>query len=185
MKRAASVLLLLLGVAACRGGTSLSPPLHVVLDMDFQQKLRTQGASSFEGFADGRAMRLPVAGAIAQGETPMGYTGSVADYVRAGRELTTPFDAEHPPDMTRAAQIFTVNCQICHGNAGTGGGNAAQHGFPSPPSLLFGKAMNMRDGHIFHIISHGWRKMPAYGARLDIRDRWLAVAYVRMLQGRS
>jgi mono/diheme cytochrome c family protein len=153
--------------------------------MDFQQKLRTQGASSFEGFADGRAMRLPVAGAIAQGETPMGYTGSVADYVRAGRELTTPFDAEHPPDMTRAAQIFTVNCQICHGNAGTGGGNAAQHGFPSPPSLLFGKAMNMRDGHIFHIISHGWRKMPAYGARLDIRDRWLAVAYVRMLQGRS
>ena len=47
-----------LALAACmRGGISTDPPVHLVLDMDFQPKLRAQGATEFAGWPDGRARR--------------------------------------------------------------------------------------------------------------------------------
>ncbi|MEM7199911.1 MAG: c-type cytochrome [Planctomycetota bacterium] len=58
---------LLVGMlGACRGGTSKSPPIHAVLDMDFQQKLKAQSASGFSGWADGRGMRTPVEGTVSR-----------------------------------------------------------------------------------------------------------------------
>jgi len=54
-----------LGLAGCmRGGISSEPPVHLVLDMDFQQKLRTQAEAHFEGWSDKRASRLPVSDAF-------------------------------------------------------------------------------------------------------------------------
>jgi hypothetical protein len=50
-----------LGLTGCmRGGLSTEPPVHLVLDMDFQQKLRPQAEAHFEGWTDGRSSRLPV-----------------------------------------------------------------------------------------------------------------------------
>ena len=50
-----------LGLTGCmRGGLSTEPPVHLVLGMDFQQKLRAQAETHFEGWGDGRASRLPV-----------------------------------------------------------------------------------------------------------------------------
>ena len=56
---------LLTGLASCRGGISEKPPLHPVLDMDFQQKVKAQMGSDL--FADGRAMRTAPAGTVAWG----------------------------------------------------------------------------------------------------------------------
>lgn len=126
----------------------------------------------------------PVTETIARGEMPLRYDSSVKDFVRAGQELVSPFDLEHPPDIERAARVFGTYCQVCHGASGAGDGLVPQHGFPAPPSLLFGKALNMKDGHIFHIVTHGFRKMPSYAAQISVEDRWLAIAYVRRLQGR-
>jgi len=61
---------LALVLGACRGGTSEKPPVHIVLDMDFQQKLKTQAKAEFDGWTDGRAMRLPVAGTVARESLP-------------------------------------------------------------------------------------------------------------------
>src|SRR5437660_4765480 len=49
-----SAVVLVLGF---RGQTSTNRPWHFFLDMKYQAKYTTQGASKF--FADGRAMRLP------------------------------------------------------------------------------------------------------------------------------
>ena len=57
--------LLALALGACRGGTSHEPPVHLVLDMDFQPKLKAQSAAMFDNWEDGRGMRLPVAGTVA------------------------------------------------------------------------------------------------------------------------
>ena len=55
---------LLMGIR--RHATTNSPRLHIVTDMDFQAKFKTQKATNL--FADGRAMRPLVPGAIARGE---------------------------------------------------------------------------------------------------------------------
>jgi hypothetical protein len=53
-------------MSACRGQPSEDPPIHPNLNMDFQTKYRPQKKNEF--FEDGRAMREPVAGTIAQGQ---------------------------------------------------------------------------------------------------------------------
>jgi hypothetical protein len=52
-------------VAEYRSSTKALPRIHPILDMDFQEKYKAQSASPL--WADGRAMRLPVLGTIANG----------------------------------------------------------------------------------------------------------------------
>ena len=125
----------------------------------------------------------PAEGTIPRGVMPLHYGPSTHDFVRAGRELTSPFDERHPVEPERAREVFQTFCQPCHGPEGRGDGTVVQAGFPPPPSLLFGKALNMSDGHMFYIVTAGFRKMPSYASQIDPEDRWRAIAYVRWLQG--
>jgi len=65
-------------LAGCRGEISRSPPIHPVLDMDFQQKLKPQSRSTFTGWKDHRGMREPVTGTLARGHMPA--SGVPGDY---------------------------------------------------------------------------------------------------------
>ena len=129
-----------------------------------------------------RAQLAPVAGTLPRGMLPLASDPSVHGYVQAGLELVSPFGPEHPPDMRRARTLFETYCMVCHGPQAEGNGLAVLHGFPRPPSLLFGKALNMQDGHLFHIITNGFRKMPSYASQIEPEDRWRVIAYVRSLQ---
>ena len=124
----------------------------------------------------------PVPGTIPRGAEFLASDPSVHGFMLAGLELESPFGPDHPADMTRARTIFETYCMVCHGPKAEGNGLAVQHGFPAPPSLLFGKALNMKDGHIFHIVTNGFRKMPSYASQIPPEDRWLAIAYLRSLQ---
>ncbi len=64
-QRAATFIPLSLAVKG-RFATSDKPRYHVWPDMDFQRKRKTQ--TGWEGFEDGRSMRLPVEGTIPRGE---------------------------------------------------------------------------------------------------------------------
>ena len=93
--------LVALGVfTGCRGGISEKPPIHLVQDMDFQQKLKAQSESTFPGWEDGRGMRLPVAGTIARGgkpaESPVGEY-----YVPSTDEAFASFDANQDGKLDR------------------------------------------------------------------------------------
>jgi len=149
-------------------------------DMAKSAALRGQVANPFHSL--GRPELAPVAGTIPRGAEVLASDPSVHGYVEAGLELKSPFDSGHPADMKRARAVFETYCMICHGPKAEGNGLAVQHGFPAPPSLLFGKALNMKDGHMFHIVTNGFRKMPSYAAQVEPEDRWLAIAYVRSLQ---
>lgn len=133
-------------------------------------------------FANGQTQQTPVQGTIARGTRPFHYEPSVRDFVRAGQELKSPFDKANPVDLDRAREVYQTYCQVCHGASAEGDGPVVRRGFPAPPSLRFGKALNMKDGHIFYIITFGFRKMPAYASQIEPDDRWRAVAYVRKLQ---
>lgn len=128
-----------------RFATSDKPRYHVWPDMDWQRKRKTQ--TGFDMFRDGRTMRLPVAGAIAEGELRddhefhYGVTQGteVPDALRyqdlpKAEDGTTRFDwLEGYPTavvvdeafMERGRQRYNINCSVCHGKQGNGLGSVA------------------------------------------------------------
>ena len=151
-------------------------------DMARSPAFRAQSPNPY--FEDGQTDQEPLPGTIPRGTRPLHLSNSVKDFVRAGQELRSPFDQKNPPNLDRGKLVYHTYCEVCHGPAAQGDGPVAQRGFPPPPSLLFGKALNMKDGHIFYIITVGFRKMPSYGSQIDPEDRWQAIAYLRQLQGK-
>ena len=152
---------------------------------DMARSFAYRGQTPNPFLAHGQTQQPPIEGTHARGPELLAQDPSVHGYVLAGQELHSPFDADHPADMVRARTVFETYCMVCHGKNAEADGLAVQHGFPRPPSLLFGKALNMKDGHMFHIVTNGFRKMPSYGSQIEPLDRWLAIAYVRSLQQNS
>jgi len=90
-----------------------------------------------------------------------------------------------PPDSASLAngrKYFVINCAVCHGMAGKGDGTAVKYGvFPFP--LVSGPALSRTDGYIFGMIRNGRGNMPPYN-RIEEKDRWDVVNYLRGLQGK-
>lgn len=172
-------------IMRARVTTSSQPRIHVVPDMDSQPKYKTQSRNAL--FADRRAMRPPVEGAVARGEV-LGeqalMTGREGDGWIA--EIPVPVDEAL---LVRGRQRYDIYCSPCHGLAGFGDGmvakraDALQEGTWTPPSSFHTDLIRQREaGHIFNTISNGIRNMPAYGSQIPVEDRWAVVAYVRALQ---
>ncbi|MFQ5627575.1 MAG: c-type cytochrome [bacterium] len=149
-------------------------------DMARSVAYKAQSPNPF--FASGFTQQAPVESTIARGYLPFRYGASVEESIRAGDELKSPFDAENPADLKRGQHLYQTFCQVCHGAGGAGDGPVARRGFPPPPSLLLDNARNMQDGQIFHIITFGFKNMPAYAAQIERADRWHVIAYIRKLQ---
>jgi len=134
-------------------------------------------------FADGLTLRTPPPGAIARGSTPLHYLPTLEDALRAGEELKNPFPPLDEARRERGATVFTNFCQVCHGPLGQGNGPVALGGFPPPASLLADRAVQMKDGQMFHVLTYGQGNMPSFAAQLSADDRWSVILHVRMLQG--
>ena len=63
-----------------------------------------------------------------------------------------------------------------------GRGRVGDAEVPRPPALTAPHAQGLSDGQIFRIITHGQGVMPAHGARVRERDRWVLVHHIRGLQ---
>jgi mono/diheme cytochrome c family protein len=111
-----------------------------------------------------------------EGDPPDGYAG-----------LTNPV-----PLTTEALevgkQIFTRECSVCHGYAGTGDGIYAAGLQPSPPDFSDGRygtidKPSFSDADYFWRISEGlpWSAMPAWKSQYSEEDRWKLVHYLRTL----
>lgn len=142
----------------------------------------------------GRTLQTPVPGTIAHGEIPLHYQNTPEDAVRAGEELTNPFAGPAaaqpvndmlPSPMDQGAALYQIYCQHCHGPSGAGDGMVAQRGFPPPPAFTAENAMNMKDGQIFHVITHGQNNMPPHGSQTTPEERWMITLHVRSLQGKN
>jgi mono/diheme cytochrome c family protein len=90
------------------------------------------------------------------------------------------------PDQTsleRGAQLFRINCVLCHGTQGKGDGPIASHLKNKPFDLTSFPILSYTDGGIFFIISTGVPgKMPALNENLTVRERWDVVNYMRTLK---
>lgn len=151
------------------------------------EMVRTASYASYSAnpnFADGRTLQLPPAGTLARGAKPFPFANTEADALRAGEELQNPYLPEDLDASARGRDVYVTFCQACHGAGGRGDGPVAMRGFPAPPPLNSANAMAMRDGRVYHLITYGQKKMPAYAAQIGPQDRWRAVLYVRTLQRR-
>jgi len=124
--------------------------------------------------------RTPVPGTIARGQrweiTPE-TTGRDGDQLVA--KIPVPVTAEL---VKRGQERFNIYCSACHGMTGSGDGLVVQRGFPAPPSYHIERLQNVSDGHMYVTIKDGLGRMPQFGNRISIEDRWAIVSYIRALQ---
>ena len=120
-------------------------------------------------FSDGTEAQPLPAGVVAQG-----------DLDRANQ-------ASHPPPVdaqfvARGQERYGIFCSPCHGMSGSGDGMVVRRGFPAPPSYHSAKLRAAPAQHFFDVITRGYGVMYSYASRIEPRDRWAIVAYIRALQ---
>jgi len=172
-------------IMRARVTTSPLPRIHIVPDMDNQPKYKAQSRNPM--FADRRAMRPPVVGAVARGMT-LGNPALTSGKVGENWVEIIPVEVDRGL-LQHGRERYDVYCSPCHGLAGFGDGMVAKRadelleGTWTPPTSFHTDLLRGRPaGHLFNTISNGIRNMPAYGPQIPVEDRWAIVAYVRALQ---
>lgn len=85
--------------------------------------------------------------------------------------------------ITRGAELYAINCQMCHGVTGRGNGSVAPFLVNFKPANLTSEVVQSKsDGSMFLTISNGLEgRMPALNENLTVSDRWDLVNFVRTL----
>ncbi len=95
---------------------------------------------------------------------------------------TNPVPADQA-SLARGAELFHVNCQLCHGDGGKGNGPIAALIVNKPADLTSPLVKALSDGQIFLTMTNGVPgRMPALNENLTVRERWDVVNYIRSLQ---
>ena len=199
----------LVAVAACRGGVSEEPPVHLIHNMDTQEKGKAYRKDTSGLFPNGRMMQMPPEGTVAVGELhddelyddgwdldPVGIDG--------GPTGRPDYTFKFPPQVleadggideafvARGDQRYGIYCTPCHGASGLGNGPLAQKAFDGsqrllvpPRDLTSQAAKDLPIGKIYASMKVGVNNgnMPSYASQIPVRDRWAIAAYVRRLQG--
>ncbi|MBI4444201.1 MAG: c-type cytochrome [Acidobacteria bacterium] len=133
-------------------------------------------------FPDGKTLQQPVPGTIPRGFLPLHYEATPQDAERAGEELSNPYSMQDTEALQRGDRVYSNFCLPCHGPAGRGDGPVILRGYPAPPPLISNRAIRMKDGQIFHIITYGQRNMSPHATQIAREDRWKVILHIRTLQ---
>jgi mono/diheme cytochrome c family protein len=101
---------------------------------------------------------------------------------------TTNFVTHNPLAITtelmrRGQERFQISCAPCHGAMADGNGITKKIGAMAVVANLHDKRIvEMTDGELFYVITHGRNLMGAYASTVTVHDRWAIVAYLRALQ---
>lgn len=158
-----------------RGAALALAPLLATLalgacdDQSMRQQKRYATYAPAALWTDGTSARPLPDGAVAQSD--------------AAREAAI----QEPPAVTpallaRGRERFEIYCTPCHGYDGRGDGMVVQRGFPPPPSYDSDRLRQAPARYLFDVITNGYGIMYPYAARVEPRDRWAIVAYIRALQ---
>lgn len=186
------LVLCVVGVLGFRGSQFRKPPLRIFPDMENQLKLRhPQAPNAF--FPNGRVSQPPVAGTVARAVPIQTVSGPVLPHESVPFNTglisgTTNFvefnqlqiDAEL---MKRGQRQFNIYCSPCHGATADGNGVPRKLGAMAVVANLHDRRIvEMNDGELFYVITHGRNLMGPYGSVIETRDRWAIIAYLRALQ---
>lgn len=120
----------------------------------------------------------PVAGTVRRGEY-LPYRIE-KDSVAQAASLKNPLEVNE--DLVKAGkELYDRFCEHCHGASGQGDGLVGQV-LLGVPAYNAGATKDLPEGHIFHVITHGIRRMGGHGSQLSEEERWKIVSYVQTLQ---
>lgn len=134
-------------------------------------------------YADGSTARPLVEGTVARGHLRLDdafFTGFKDG--KLVKEFPLPVDEEL---IRRGQERYTIYCTPCHGQLGDGQGMIAKRGFTlrrPVGNYHTERLQEMPVGHFYDVITNGYGSMYSYASRVEPRDRWAIVAYIRTLQ---
>lgn len=193
------LLVTVFALTACRGWETENRPIHLIKNMDTQEKGKAYRRDSTGLFADGRMSRLPVEGTVAQGQLgeddlwELG-TDEKGEPSKSFHASVKNKDGNALLDdvVARGENRYAIYCTPCHGplldGKGTVAGLALDGGprLTVPPADLHTErvAKDMVVGKIYAAIRNGVNagNMPGYAAQIPVADRWAIVAYVKAAQ---
>jgi len=117
---------------------------------------------------------LPVA------ERSIPIEGAISIPAMGAPENPTPADEA---SIARGKELYTINCQMCHGPAGEGNGPIAAFLANRPANFTTDVVQSKTDGSFFLTISNGIDgRMPALNENLTVSERWDVVNFLRTLK---
>ena len=91
--------------------------------------------------------------------------------------VVNPISADDA-SLQRGEENYKANCIRCHGEEGRGDGPIADRQNPKPSDYRADHVMELSDGELFYIVTHGMRTWGFF----DEETRWDLVNYVRTFQ---
>lgn len=125
-------------------------------------------------------VREPVAGTVRRTANGILPYRLGKDDIEAASEMQNPFP-ETEEVIAEGKVYYEMYCDHCHGASGQADGPVAAV-FGGVPPYNKGNTKNLSEGHVFHVITHGIRRMGAHGSQISQDKRWKIVKYVKQLQ---
>lgn len=159
-----------LGMSGCEWFTDFKRQPHVVTWESWRtDTLGVRGSPQGSVPTDGTAMPAWM----------VSYTPAIAT-IDSMAGIANPV-AISDASLAAGRMHYQINCAVCHGDNADGMGSATRFGFPAI-SLQNDIARGRTDGYVFGMIRNGRGLMPPYN-RIEERDRWDLINYLRALQG--
>lgn len=176
-------LALTVGLVSCDSGNMRRTPGHIYApDMTYSRAY--DAYTSNPNFEDGLTSRRPVSGTIARGHEMPDHMveGDTAGYKNFNTELRFTDN-----ELDEGRRLFNIYCGICHGTGLDGQGPLYASGkFASmPANLKDAKYLHMSSGQMYAAIKYGKNMMGAYASQLDIKQRWMVIAYIKKVQSEN
>ena len=132
-------------------------------------------------FADSQTSRLPVAGTVAMGhELPDHLVAGDTNTIKAFTTSMKFNDAQ----LAEGKRLFNIYCGICHGTNLDGQGPLYTSGkfAAMPANFKDAKYLHMSVGTMYGAVKFGKNAMGSYASQLDIKQRWMVIAYIKQMQ---
>jgi mono/diheme cytochrome c family protein len=176
----AASLVVVMGLMSCDSGNMRRTPGHIYApDMTYSRAY--DAYTTNPNFADSMTSRLPVEGTIARGH-------QMPDHLKEGdtnayKTFTTSAKFSEA-ELKEGGRLFNIYCGICHGQNLDGQGPLFASGkFASmPANFKDAKYLHMSVGQMYAAIKYGKNMMGSYASQIDIKQRWMIIAYIKKVQ---
>ncbi|MGE5356856.1 MAG: c-type cytochrome [Deltaproteobacteria bacterium] len=193
------LIIILIGFTSCQKsginntGSEYMPEMYhsVAYEANYETYYPRNQSVSKEEYLKYAIPRQPVEGTIPRDNSvsdsqPFYYENTEADRARAMKEITgSPFKFTDA-DVETGKNLYTIYCAICHGEKGDGKGYLVRDNggkYPAmPANFLSDDLKNSTDGRYYFALMHGIRLMNPFYDKLNYKERWQVINYIRTLQ---
>ncbi len=172
-----------LGLASCNSGSMRRNPGKIYApDMTYSRAYDAYTANP--NFADGQTSRKPINGTVAVGHELPDHM--VEGDTNAYKSFTTDLRFDEA-QLAEGKRLFNIYCGICHGTNLDGQGPLYASGkfAAMPANLKDAKYLHMSAGTMYAAIKYGKNAMGSYASQLDIKQRWMVIAYIKKVQAEN